>query len=451
VELDRLVERVQAGELEAFGEIVRRFQDMACGYAYAILGDFHLAQDAAQEAFVQAYRDLRMLRKAIAFPGWLRRIVFKQCDRIRRTRPAAESLDAVRTEPVSGESSPPEAAERRELRENVLAAVRSLSEHQRTVTTLFYIDGYTVDDIADFLETPAGTVKRRLHDSRKELKERMVAMVSDYLHDQASEQAELDVLARITIDAFRTLYREPDILAHFANPDRNADNPDLCAVELALARRYGGDSRHVLVIGCAGGQDSFAFAEAGYTVTGLDIVPEFIEAARHHAETKGCEDRARFELVDGFQWPVGDGSCGFVCMSSGFLYHLPAGVIRRAVFSECRRALFAGGAVMMDGPDRTHPVTQAEMESVSKLPEYRQKKAEWHLSNEVGAAVNRDHPCSRREARTAHPQYYGDPREVWAELADAGLRVVQVESEENPNGDPSVGDACFRIVAKKWP
>jgi hypothetical protein len=57
-ELRTLVERSRAGDLDAYGEIVRRFQDMACGYAYALLGDFHLAQDAAQEAFVQGYRSL---------------------------------------------------------------------------------------------------------------------------------------------------------------------------------------------------------------------------------------------------------------------------------------------------------------------------------------------------------------------------------------------------------
>jgi DNA-directed RNA polymerase specialized sigma24 family protein len=54
----------------AFGELVVRFQDMAYGYAYAILGDAHLAQDAAQEAFIAAYQKLAQLREPAAFPGW---------------------------------------------------------------------------------------------------------------------------------------------------------------------------------------------------------------------------------------------------------------------------------------------------------------------------------------------------------------------------------------------
>jgi DNA-directed RNA polymerase specialized sigma24 family protein len=61
-ELTQLVIRAQAGDLDAFDVLVRRFQDMAVGYAYALLGDLHLAEDAAQEAFVGAYRNLGQLR-----------------------------------------------------------------------------------------------------------------------------------------------------------------------------------------------------------------------------------------------------------------------------------------------------------------------------------------------------------------------------------------------------
>ena len=72
----------QQGDLAAFDRLVRRFQDMAVGYAYSLLRDFSSAEDAAQEALVRAYIDLPMLREPAAFPAWLRRLVFKQCDRI---------------------------------------------------------------------------------------------------------------------------------------------------------------------------------------------------------------------------------------------------------------------------------------------------------------------------------------------------------------------------------
>lgn len=63
---------------------MRRFQDMAYGYAYAVLNDFHLAEDAAQEAFVEAHGCLPNLEHPQAFPAWLKRIVFKHCDRLTR-------------------------------------------------------------------------------------------------------------------------------------------------------------------------------------------------------------------------------------------------------------------------------------------------------------------------------------------------------------------------------
>ena len=75
-DLTSLVVQVQQGQPEAFEALVRRFQDMAVGYAYSLLGDIHRAEDAAQEAFIAAYFDIAALRNPAAFPGWFRRIVF---------------------------------------------------------------------------------------------------------------------------------------------------------------------------------------------------------------------------------------------------------------------------------------------------------------------------------------------------------------------------------------
>src|SRR5438552_3855114 len=68
----------------AFGEIVRRYQDTAYACALALVGDSHLAEDCAQEAFVTAWIQLEQLREPGAFPGWLRRIVATQCHRATR-------------------------------------------------------------------------------------------------------------------------------------------------------------------------------------------------------------------------------------------------------------------------------------------------------------------------------------------------------------------------------
>ena len=75
-DLRTLVLDAQTGNLDAFNNLVRRFQDMAVGYAYAILRDFQFAEDAAQEAFISAWLFLDSLREPKAFAGWLRRLVF---------------------------------------------------------------------------------------------------------------------------------------------------------------------------------------------------------------------------------------------------------------------------------------------------------------------------------------------------------------------------------------
>ena len=112
--------------MAAYGEIVRRFQDMAYGCAYAVLSDFHLAEDATQEAFVEAYRTLGNLREPKAFPGWFRRIVLGQCNRItRKKRVATVPLNAAVDMPLNADAPDREVA-RMEMKDAVLDAVRSL-------------------------------------------------------------------------------------------------------------------------------------------------------------------------------------------------------------------------------------------------------------------------------------------------------------------------------------
>jgi len=179
-ELGALVEQARAGDLDAFGQIVRRFQDMAHGYAFSYLSDFHRAEDVAQEAFIDAYLKLPRLREPAAFPGWFRRIVRTHCHRaIRGKRVEAAPLDAALVVAAT-------TGRKAELHEEVLAAIRALPEHQRVAMTLFYINGYSQKEIAAFLEVPMTTVQKRLYDSRKKLKERMLEMVEETLKGHAA-------------------------------------------------------------------------------------------------------------------------------------------------------------------------------------------------------------------------------------------------------------------------
>jgi RNA polymerase sigma factor (sigma-70 family) len=181
--LDVIVARAREGEADAFGVLVRRFQDMAVGYGYSLLHDFQLAEDAAQEAFFEAYRTLPKLREPAAFAGWFRRIVFKQCDRITRRRviatvplEVAAEADATRAV-VSGFSRTGEG----ERMADVFDAVRQLPEHERSVMTLFYIGGYSMEEVATFLEVPVSTIKGRLHSARERLRAMLLDTVAENL------------------------------------------------------------------------------------------------------------------------------------------------------------------------------------------------------------------------------------------------------------------------------
>ena len=150
-DLRAVVVEAQSGDLEAFTQLVHRFQHMAFGYAYAILHDAQDAEDVSQDAFVEAYRSLADLREPAAFPGWLRRIVHKYCDRTtRRRRSPTVPLDTI-AEPSSPAPEPESVLEHREAQRIVSAALAALSERQRQATVLFHIDGYSQREIATFL------------------------------------------------------------------------------------------------------------------------------------------------------------------------------------------------------------------------------------------------------------------------------------------------------------
>ena len=214
--LNAIVARAREGDADAFSVLVRRFQDMAVGYGYSILHDFQLAEDAAQEAFFEAYRTLPKLREPAAFAGWFRRIVFKQCDRITRRR-------VVQTVPLEETREPIRATGEEERKADVFDAVRQLPEHERAAMTLFYIGGYSMDEVATFLEVPVSTIKGRLHSARERLRTMLLDAVADDLRarrpsrDEAFATAIVDLLKAARageVDRVKTLLdADPRLLA----------------------------------------------------------------------------------------------------------------------------------------------------------------------------------------------------------------------------------------------
>lgn len=183
-----LVLGARKGDPTALTALVRNFQDMAVGYAWSLLGDFHLAEDCAQDAFIQVLSDLDSLREPAAFGGWLRRIVHKHCDRrTRRIREPTVPLEGVVAEMTAdvGQASALETLEAAEIAAVVRRTIATLPAAQREAVALFYIGQRSQSQVAAFLDITEGTVRKRLHDARNALKERMIDMVEKTLQDDA--------------------------------------------------------------------------------------------------------------------------------------------------------------------------------------------------------------------------------------------------------------------------
>ena len=166
---------------EAFGKLVGAFQDMAYACAYAVLGDFQLAEDAAQEAFVSAWQKLSQLRQPEAFPGWFRRIVLTECNRLTRRKhlPATALDESANLAPALDD--PQAMLEREVLKKTVFTAIGSLPDNERVVVSLFYLKEYSQSEISAFLEVPTTTIAKRLYSARTRLRGKMTKEFKDDL------------------------------------------------------------------------------------------------------------------------------------------------------------------------------------------------------------------------------------------------------------------------------
>lgn len=244
--LQLLIIRAQNGDLSAYDELVCQFQDMAVAYGYSVIGDFHLAQDAAQEAFVEAFLCLPKLQEPLAFPRWLRHIVFKHCDRLTRNkRVFVVALDAAVNE-VSLACDPQRAMEKQETALQLQKAIATLPEHERIVTVLFYMSQHSQNQIAEFLEVPVTTVKKRLHTARKKLKETIIQMIQENLESQRpSQNPEFAERVRLFIAQFSQLVdADQSIVRSLADLAEQEQNAQLRQAIVQIQQDVMGDGQH---------------------------------------------------------------------------------------------------------------------------------------------------------------------------------------------------------------
>jgi len=170
-----LLERAREGDLEAFNDLVRLYQDQLFALVVRMVPDRDQASDAVQEAFFSAFRNLAAFRGG-SVKAWLNRICVNAAmdtQRLRKRRPAQPypELEDESWQPPAGDDADPERIAVHAERSHALAAAMALiTDDQRTAIVLYDVEGYDYGEIAQMTGVSLGTVKSRIHRGRLALR-----------------------------------------------------------------------------------------------------------------------------------------------------------------------------------------------------------------------------------------------------------------------------------------
>jgi RNA polymerase sigma-70 factor (ECF subfamily) len=185
-----LVRACRAGQTEAFGDLVRRYQDRLYPTVLRLVGSPEDAQDVLQDSFIRAFEKLDLFHGESSFYTWIYRITInvalsgqrkQQSQHRPRPGPADSRSGSSFGEPVdrSRESDPAIAVERLEREQAVEAALNSLGTDHRDVIILKDFEGKRYEEISELLDIPVGTVRSRLHRARCEVRDRLRSYLDD--------------------------------------------------------------------------------------------------------------------------------------------------------------------------------------------------------------------------------------------------------------------------------
>jgi RNA polymerase sigma-70 factor (ECF subfamily) len=187
-----LLEAFRRGEAGAFDDLVRRHEGRVHRLAYRMLGDADAALDAAQEAFVRAWKALPRFQGASRFSTWITRIVINQCrNELRRRRtvkhtqplsldaPSSDSETTIGAGVAAPGAEPWEAVRAREVARALESCLQDLDEESREVLVLRDAEDLSYEEVAEILEVPVGTLRSRLHRARSDLRRRMGGVLED--------------------------------------------------------------------------------------------------------------------------------------------------------------------------------------------------------------------------------------------------------------------------------
>ncbi len=172
-----LIQHAAQGDVDAFGELVQRHQSAVFNVAYRMLGNRQDAEDAAQEAFVRAYKAFDTFDVERPIRPWLKRIVTNLClNRIKADRPTL-SLENGLPPPKEPKPGPEAQTAKHERDTQIRAAILSLPPRYRAAIELRHFQDLNYEEIAKTLNKPLSTVKSDLFRARKILAEKLKEIV----------------------------------------------------------------------------------------------------------------------------------------------------------------------------------------------------------------------------------------------------------------------------------
>jgi len=175
-----LIERAKSGDVESFETLIRNHQSYAYNIAYRMIGNEEDAKDAAQEALIKVFKNLKAFKGDSAFSTWLYRIVMNSCkDLLRKRKPNEISIDKtyetdegeVHMELQDDSNDPVTLYEQSEVRVTIESALEELPDNYKSVVVLREIQGLSYDEIAEIEDIPVGTVRSRINRGRRILRE----------------------------------------------------------------------------------------------------------------------------------------------------------------------------------------------------------------------------------------------------------------------------------------
>lgn len=171
-----LIDRILAGEQNVFAELINRHKQYAYTIALKILQNRPEAEEAAQDAFIKAYQNLAGFNRQARFSTWLYRIVFNtSISYKRKNNKVFQSIEnTVIVYNHEGEVSLEKTDKTRYLNQ----AMMKLNEADRTALTLFYLDEFSLEEIADITGMQANTVKVRIHRARQRLADELKILLN---------------------------------------------------------------------------------------------------------------------------------------------------------------------------------------------------------------------------------------------------------------------------------